>query len=113
VPAAEPRGLGIAYVPSWTLRRQGAADGLHAVLDPVDEPKESVDRLGRAEVAVAVPVVALLPELARVPCLRDNRGQALFMGERHVRVERRVEGQNRRLQDSGGLVERLEVVGAL
>src|SRR5436189_50489 len=46
-----------------TLRRQRAADGLHAALDPGCEPEEGVSRLGRAEIAVAVAVVVLLREL--------------------------------------------------
>ena len=80
-----------AFRPS---RRQGATDGLHAALDPVSEPEEGARRLGRAEVAVAVPVVGLLHELSRGPRAVDDVCQPLLMGERHVRVERRVEGQD-------------------
>src|SRR5439155_15515959 len=99
-----------AFRPS---RRQGATDGLHAALDPVSQPEEGARRLGRAEVAVAVAVVGLLHELARVPCALDDVCELLLMGERHVRVERRVEGQDGSLQLSFGLVVGLEVVEGL
>src|SRR5438128_11469101 len=99
-----------AFRPS---RRQGATDGLHAALDPVSEPEEGARRLGRAEVAVAVPVVGLLHELSRGPRGVDDVCQPLLMGERHVRVERRVKGQDRSLQGPFGLVESLEVVEGL